>query len=83
MIAIIRRKSWLAILPLVCFSLFILIGQYYFNQSSSGQVAGLAAALGAKLDTANHSMSTEVVVPPQIGCSSSHQGHSAAMHAGH
>jgi hypothetical protein len=64
--------------------MFILIGQYYFGQIGSGtQTTGFRTMMTSALDTDGHSMSTDVVIPPQMGCGSSHQGHSAAMHAGH
>ena len=48
--------------------MFILIGQYYMN-----------SATGTARDARGRSTSTEVALPPQMGCSSSHAGH--AMHA--
>lgn len=58
--------------------MFILIGQYYLNPSNALTRAALAAPA---LDAQGRSTSTEVAVPPQMGCSSSHAGHAA--HAGH
>ncbi|HVN86117.1 MAG TPA: hypothetical protein VMW17_14860 [Candidatus Binatia bacterium] len=53
--------------------MFILIGSYYIDNSGSGSASGGAAA--------SRSLSTEVSVPPQVGCASSHGAH--AMHAQH
>lgn len=59
--------------------MFILIGDYYIDTSGA---AGLSPALaGEGLDASGHSTTTEVVLPPQVGCSTSHQAHH--MHAGH
>ncbi len=63
--------------------MFILIGDYYVDGAAAARASGLSPALAtAGLDAAGHSTSTDVVLPPQIGCSSSHQGH-AAGHHGH
>jgi hypothetical protein len=59
--------------------MFILIGSYYLNSTAAASGTGSAAAV--ELDTAGRSLSSEVTVPPQMGCSSSHAGH--AMHASH
>ncbi len=56
--------------------MYILIGQYYLGSSS--------AAAKRSVDAQGRSTSTEVALPPQMGCASSHSGHSAmhSMHAG-
>lgn len=60
--------------------MFILIGSYYIDPSATAAGAAQALDVGQ-----SRSMSTEVVVPPLIGCSSSHAGHAAhaAEHADH
>jgi hypothetical protein len=54
--------------------MYILIGQYYLATTGS-------AARAASVDARGPSTSTEVALPPQMGCASSHQGHAA--HVGH
>ena len=44
--------------------MFILIGQYYLNSASANA-----------RDARGRSTSTEVILPPQMGCGSSHAGH--------
>ena len=55
--------------------MFILIGSYFIGDSNTVAAQSLAAP------SAFRSESTEVALPPQIGCSSSHAGH--AGHEGH
>jgi len=52
--------------------MFILIGQYYLANTGTAARA---------VDAQGRSTSTEVALPPQMGCASSHQGH--GMHAAH
>ncbi len=56
--------------------MFILIGSYYV-----GDTASTAALRSSDAEKQSRSMSTELALPPQIGCSSSHAGH--GDHAGH
>jgi hypothetical protein len=53
--------------------MFILIGSYYVDPTVAAQAGGGSAAL--QLDASGRSMSTEVALPPQLGCGSSHAGH--------
>ena len=59
--------------------MFILIGSYYIDPTVAGPGAGAAAGLAT--DASGRSLSSEVVVPPQIGCTASHAAHAA--HAAH
>ncbi len=57
--------------------MFILIGDYYMaNSGTSGPTSPLIVTGGKP-----RSMSTDVVLPPQTGCSAAHGGH--AQHARH
>jgi len=59
--------------------MFILIGEYYMAPSAAPQ-----SRAAEPRDARGQSLSTEVVLPPQIGCSSSHAGHANhTAHAGH
>jgi hypothetical protein len=65
--------------------MFILTGAYYIDQNHATADSPFATA---NVDATGRSLSTEVVVPPQIGCSSSHAGHAAhtahtGAHPGH
>jgi hypothetical protein len=60
--------------------MFILIGSYYLAPPTVA-ATGTGSAAALAVDTAGRSLSSEVVLPPQLGCSSSHAGH--AMHASH
>src|SRR5262249_9831554 len=57
--------------------MFILIGSYYIDPSAAVGAGGGGAA--AQADASGRSLSTEVALPAQIGCSASQGGH--AMHA--
>jgi hypothetical protein len=60
--------------------MFILIGDYYM--ANGGSVPGVTSPLvvtGGK----PRSMSTDVAVPPQVGCGASHAGHAAGAHRHH
>src|SRR5262249_46736920 len=64
--------------------MFILIGSYYVN-AGGGATSGVTQGLGSgaeALDAAGRSTLTDVVLPPQVACSSSHAGH-GGMHAAH
>jgi hypothetical protein len=56
--------------------MFILIGSYYLAPSIVAQDGSWVAE---GVDATGRSLSTEVVLPPQIGCSSSHAGHAGHM----
>jgi hypothetical protein len=49
--------------------MFILIGSYFIGSGNSVATQSLVAPSEVRSD------STEVALPPQIGCSSSHAGH--------
>jgi hypothetical protein len=59
--------------------MFILIGSYYIPSPATAPGSNWTAEAA---DARGRSLSTEVALPPQIGCGSSHAGHGAA-HAGH
>ena len=63
--------------------MFILIGSYYIDTTALALTNGGGAAALAlpALDAKGKSTSTELALPPQLGCGSSHSAH--AMHAGH
>jgi hypothetical protein len=61
--------------------MFILIGSYYVPSDGTAAADTGTGAAAAALDAAGRSTSTEVALPPQLGCSSSQAGH--AMHADH
>ena len=58
--------------------MFILIGGYYIDPNHASAETRVARAA---VDSSGRSLSTEVVLPQQVGCSSSHADHSA--HAAH
>jgi hypothetical protein len=59
--------------------MFILIGSYYVDKSNIIQPNGISAALAATdVDASGRSLSTEIVLPPQMSC-----GASPGAHAGH
>ncbi|HZR80643.1 MAG TPA: hypothetical protein VFD92_06070 [Candidatus Binatia bacterium] len=59
--------------------MFILIGSYYMDKSNVMQSSGISAAFAATdVDAKGRSLSTDVIVPPQMNC-----GASAGAHAGH
>jgi hypothetical protein len=60
--------------------MFILIGSYYLDPTVAGQ-AGSSPALA--VDAKGRSLSTEVVLPPQMSCAASHShaAHVAMLHA--
>jgi hypothetical protein len=62
--------------------MFILIGSYYVDKSNITQANGIRAALAASdVDSSGRSLSTEIAVPAQMSCGTSHEGH--GDHAGH
>jgi len=63
--------------------MFILIGSYYVDTTALALAnSGGAAALALPaLDANGRSTSTELALPPQLGCGASHAAH--AMHAAH
>ena len=63
--------------------MFILIGSYYIDTTALALTngGGTAALALPALDARGKSTSTELALPPQLGCGSSHSAH--AMHAGH
>ncbi len=63
--------------------MFILIGSYYVDTTALALAngGGTAALALPALDTKGRSTSTDLAVPPQLGCGASHAAH--AMHAGH
>jgi len=63
--------------------MFILIGSYYIDTTglAAGNAGGAAAQMLPALDARGKSTSTELALPPQLGCGMSHSMH--AMHASH
>ena len=59
--------------------MFILIGSYYLDPTVAAQGGQISPAL--RSNAVGRSMSTEVAVPPMLGCASSHASHAA--HAAH
>ena len=64
--------------------MFILIGNYYVDPSAAQAVSGAAAFRAFNVDASGRSLSTDLILPPQMGCGASHSAHTMhAMHAGH
>ena len=65
--------------------MFILIGSYYVDTTALALANGGAAALALPaLDANGRSTSTDLALPPQLGCGASHAAHTMhAAHAGH
>jgi hypothetical protein len=62
--------------------MFILIGSYYIDKSNITQANGISAAFAATdVDANGRSLSTDVILPPQMSCGASPGAHAA--HAGH
>ena len=55
--------------------MFILIGNYY--------LAGGSPGAASRFDAAGRSLATDVILPPQMGCSASHASHARMMHSAH
>ena len=63
--------------------MFILIGSYYVDPTALAIAngGGTAALALPALDAKGRSTSSELALPPQLGCGASHAAHT--MHAGH
>ena len=62
--------------------MFILIGSNYIDKSAITQANGINAALVATdVDASGRSLSTAMILPPQMSCSASPGAHAA--HAAH
>jgi hypothetical protein len=63
--------------------MFILIGSYYIDKSHIVQANGINAALAATdVDASGRSLSTEVILPPQMSCGTTPGAHAAHVHGG-